>query len=70
MLMRLLFNILRWLDEETMVTAFLELHDDVEEAGGAAPAAFGQGPVVPGENPSARAVGGGGGGRIKVHKML
>lgn len=51
MLMRLLLDIIRWLDEKTMVTAFLQLHDDVQEARGTAPATLGKSPVVPGKNP-------------------
>lgn len=42
---------LRLFDEETMVSALLQLHDDVEEARGAASGAFLQGSEVPGQNP-------------------
>lgn len=58
--MRLLLDIFRWLDEEAVVTTFLQLHNDVQEAWGAAPATFGKGLVVPGKNPPER----GGGGQI------
>ena len=51
LLLRFAVSLLGLLDEETMVTALLQLHDYVEEARGAAPCALGEGFVVPRQNP-------------------
>ncbi len=42
------FSILRLFNEETVVAALFKLHNDVQEAGGAASSAFGKSFVIPG----------------------
>ena len=47
LLLRFIFYLLGLFNEETVVAALFELHNDVQEAGGAAPSAFGKCFVIP-----------------------
>lgn len=50
-LLRFSLALLGVLNEETVVAALFQLHNDVQEARGAAPGAFGESFVIPGQNP-------------------
>lgn len=50
-LLRFSLALLGVLNEETVVAALFQLHNDVQEARGAASGAFGESFVIPGQNP-------------------